>query len=649
MAEQIGPSEIFDRAEKLKLTGRIIYLTQDPSLIRKQLKGENLFDIPQGELLGGISTDEIIPNKACLSYTGKEEGHLGNFALTGLRGGIIQPGDVTKGNFQVVVAGPSFARGSSRIHAPFALQEAGINIVIAHAERIFGENCVNCGIYLLEPNSSSTQKLLKEGFISINEILEDMPKISQNIMREGGLLPYFKALEEEKISFPQNTTPTRPMTTAEKIIARKILNQDGSIGSVAVKPGDECILEPDQYYGYELQSPPTRQALRTAFGENIKARRPEKISLHNDHTALLTDEFSQTQRKEQTLFAKPLGIKVFESDSVKGAPAICHTKMLEDHALPGQLILGNDSHTCTLGVLNSLAVGKGAIDLAAAIAYDKMVLTVPESIRINLRGRLAQGVTTKDFMLQLGAIPELKDKRLGSGRVLEFGGEALSKIPFDEQIKLTNMSVELLGFSGIVEPNKQIVAYLQQQRGMRAEEVEELMILSDENAQYAHTFNIDLSNIEPTVAEPGDTQNGKPLSEIVKQKIRIQKAYLGSCTHGTPEDLRQAAEILKGRKISEGVQLFIQASSIGNLAEAKKQGYIQDMIAAGAELLPIGCGACMNAGTGSTEEGEIGIFATNRNFPGRTGRGQTYLASPAIVAASAVAGFICGPKNLPLN
>ncbi|MEK7534108.1 MAG: aconitase family protein [Patescibacteria group bacterium] len=646
MTEQIHPSEIFDRAEKLKLTGRIIYLTKDPSLIRKQLKGENLSDIPQGELLEGISTDEIIPNKACLSYTGKEEGHLGNFVLTGLRGGIIQPADVAKGNFQVVVAGSSFARGSSRIHAPLALQEAGINIVIANGERIFGENCVNCGIYLLKPNSNSTQKLLKEGFISINEILEDMPEISQNIMREGGLLPYFKALEEEKISFPQNITSTRPMTIAEKIIARKILNQDGSIGSVAIKPGDECIIEPDQYYGYELQSPPTRQALRTAFGENIRVRRPEKISLHNDHTALLTDESSQTQRKEQTLFAQPLGIKVFESDSVKGAPAICHTKMLEDHALPGQLILGNDSHTCTLGVLNSLAVGKGALDLAGAIAYDKMALIVPQSIRVNLHGSLQKGVTIKDFMLQFGARPELKEKRLGSGRVFEFGGEALSEIPFDEQIKLTNMSVELLGFSGIVEPNEQVVAYLQKKRGMTEEEIKRLMISSDKNAKYAYLFDIDLSTIEPTVATPGDTQNGKPLSEIASQNIRIQKAYLGSCTHGTPEDLRQAAEILRGKKIAKGVKLFIQASSIANLDEAEKQGYIKDLIDAGAKLLPIGCGACMNAGPGSTEENETGIFATNRNFPGRTGKGKTYLASPAVVAASAIEGFICGPKNL---
>ena len=181
---------------------------------------------------------------------------------------------------------------------------------------------------------------------------------------------------------------------------------------------------------------------------------------------------------------------------------------------------------------------------------------------------------------------------------------------------------------------------------MTAKQIEKLMVPADENAEYAYSFNIDISTIETTVAEPGDTQNGRPLSEIVKQHIQVNKAYLGSCTHGTPEDLKQAAEILKGKKTADGVTLFIQASSVRNLEEAQRQGYVKDLIDAGAQLLPIGCGACMNAGPGSTEEGEIGIFATNRNFPGRTGKGKTYLASPAVVAASAIKGFICGPKDL---
>jgi len=638
----MSPERNLQRSEGLRISKRTLYLTKDPDLIRQQLEGKNISYISQEKLLSDVSTDELLPNKAALSYTGKEEGLLGKNVLTGLRGGIIKPGDVIKGNFQAIVAGSSFGKGSSRIHAPLALKEAGINVIIASAERIFSENCVNCGMYIVKPNSDSAQKLLKHKSVPINEVLKSLPKISQEIMKKGGLLPYLKAIEEKRLPMPTITTAPRPMTITEKVIAKKVVNQDGSVGVTAVKPGDECIAEPDLDFGYELQSPPAKKVLRDEFGENIKARRPEKIFLHNDHTALLKDESSKILRAEQTLFAKPLGITVYEIDDVKGAPAICHTKMIEDIALPGQLILGNDSHTCTLGVVNASAVGKGAIDLAGAIAYDKMALIVPESIRINFHGKLPQGVTMKDFMLQFGASNELKEERIGSGRVFEFGGEVLSEIPFEEQIKLTNMSVELLGFSGIVEPNKQIVKYLKEKRNLTEDEIEKLMVRSDPEAKYARTFNIDLATIEQTVATPGDTQNGKPLSEVEKQKIKIQKAYIGSCTHGTAEDLRQAAEVLKGKKIAGGVELFVQANSTANLEEAIDKGYIKDLTDAGAKLLPIGCGACMNAGPGSTQEGEIGIYATNRNFPGRTGKGVAYLASPAIVAASAIKGEITG-------
>jgi len=642
----MGECEKIKPSENLVSAGRILYLTKNLKLLKKQFGGLQLISVPSKGLMEAISTDEILSSKAGLAYTGKEKGHLGNFALTGLRGGVIEPGAIVKGNFQAIVAGPSFGKGSSRIHAPLALQEAGINLIIADAERIFKDNCINCGIYIVKPDTNSAQKLLRHESVPTNEMLKSLSKISQEIMKKGGLLPYFKAIEEKRLPMPTITTPQRSMTMAEKIIAQKVVNQDGRLGVIAVKPGDECIAEPDLDFGYELQSPPARKVLREAFGENIKARRPEKIFLHSDHTALLQNESSRIQRTEQAMFAKSLRITVYEIDDIKGAPAICHTKMLEDHALPGQLILGNDSHTCTLGATNALAIGKGAIDLAGAIAYDKMVLTVPESIRINFHGKLPQNVTMKDFMLQFGASKELKEERIGSGRIFEFGGEPLSDTPFDEQLKLTNMSVEILGFSGIIEPNKQIIKYLKEKRNMTEEEISKLMVTSDTGAEYARIFDIDLSRIEPTVATPGDTQNGKPLSEIAKQKIKIQKAYIGSCTHGTVEDLRQAAEVLKGKKVAPGVELFVQASSIDNLEEAKSKGHIQVLLDAGAELLPIGCGACMNAGPGSTKEGEVGIFATNRNFPGRTGKGETYLASPFIVAASAIKGEICGPQDL---
>jgi homoaconitate hydratase len=189
---------------------------------------------------------------------------------------------------------------------------------------------------------------------------------------------------------------------------------------------------------------------------------------------------------------------------------------------------------------------------------------------------------------------------------------------------------------------------LKKQRDLSREELSQKMVRSDEGAIYSdEPLEIELATIETMVATPGDTQNGVPLSEVEKQNIKVQKAYIGSCTHGTVEDLRQTAEVLFGRKVAKGVKLYVQASSIGNLAEAETMGYIQICKDAGAKILTtIGCGACINAGPGSVEKGEIGIFATNRNFAGRTGDGDTYLANAAVTAASAVAGRICGPDSL---
>lgn len=626
--------------------GKILYLTKDPTLLRAQMEGTQITNVLGEDLIDSISTDEILPNRAALSYSGREEGHLAKFALTGLRGAVVNPGDLVSGNFDTLVAGNSFARGSSRIHAPMALQEAGIRVVVAKAERIFAENCVNTGLYVVNPDSDSAKSLLDGKSIKVDAILSDFSPQSAEIMRSGGLLSYFRRLEEGRIEIPEYQTPDRPMTIAEKIITRKVLNRDRTVGKNAVRPGEEYIAVPDQYYGYELQSSAVIKALTKEFGDRIPARNPKKVSLDNDHTALLASETTKILREGQAEFARNLNITVYEADPKLGAPAICHTRMVEGHALPGQLILGNDSHTCTVGSVNTLAIGKGALDLAGAIAYDEMTISVPETIKINLKGQLPHGVTMKDFMLQFGARPELKIDRIGSGRVFEFGGDALETIPFDEQIKLTNMSIELLGFTGVIEPNQQIVNYLKEKRGMSEEEIRNLMVKSDEGAQYSHTFDIDLSSIEPTVATPGDTQNGRPLSEIEKQNIKVDKVYIGSCTHGTPEDLRQAAEILRGRKVADGVKLYVQASSRANLDSAESAGYIKDCVDAGAELLPIGCGACMNAGPGSTETGEVGLFATNRNFPGRTGKGETYLSSVYVAAASAVEGRIIGPDNL---
>ena len=643
MHEQPGTEQPIS-AEHPISAGRILYLTKDPGLIIRQLAGEQLSDVPPSELMDNISTDAIAPNRACLAWDGKEEGYLGQHLLTGLTG-VIKPGEIA-GKFDAVVAGQSFARGSSRIHAPLAFQDAGIKLIIAKGERIFSENCANLRIHIVDPASEQAKKLLAGEIVEDEELLSLLPNQQAEVMRSGSLLKYFKAIEEERITIPQIETPLRPMTIAEKIIANKALDANGRIGVTAVKPGDEIIAVPDIYYGYELQTNATISALRQEFGETAQVRHPEKTFLYNDHTALLKDANTAMLRQGQAEFAQSLGITNYEIDPQSGAPAICHTDMVENHALPGQLILGNDSHTCSVGCLNTLAVGKGALDLAGAMAYNKMVVSVPETIRVNLKGKLPQGVTMKDFMLQFLATDELR-QGVASARVLEFGGRALGEISLDQQYKLTNMAIEGNAYTGIIEPNSQIVKFLMEERGLTEDEVKRQMVYPDADATYSNTFDIDLSTVELTVSRPGDTQNGTPLSEITPQRIPIQKIYIGSCTHGTPEDLRQAAEVLRGRKVAKGIKLYVQASSRANLASSESKGYVKDLVDAGAELLPIGCGACMNAGPGSTEVGETGLFATNRNFPGRTGKGETYLCSPAVAAASAVEGYICGPDRLP--
>lgn len=634
-------------SEVFQPEGRTLYLTTNPDLILKQLEGQALlFALPE-DLMEEVSTDEIAPNRVCLRYTGHEKNLLGNNLLTGLRGGIIKPGDIANGGFETIIAGPSFGRGSSRYHAQLAFFEAGVKLLITNPERIFEENAVNAGIHVVPPESEAAHLLLAGKSVDMAIMKSHLSQVSKDIMSAGSLVTYLRLLQEDQFAYPIPSTVSRPMTMIEKMIAAKTHTSNDSVGVNFVRPGETVIAKPDLKYGYELQTVAMRRALEQEFGDDIPVVNPDSVFLFNEHTALLNTPETQTQRHEQELFADKHAIVNYKNNPNTGAPAICHTKMLEDHALPGQLILGNDSHTDTLGVLNAAAVGKGAADLAGALAFDKMVLKVPETIRVNLTGSLRNGATMKDVMLYLGALPELKEERIASGRVLEFGGDALNAIDVDEQLKLTNMAIELQAFTGVIEPNQQTFKYLHKMRGMNLQEFCERMVVSDENAEYFQILpTINLDNIEPMVATPGDTQNGVRLSEVSKQNIGVQKAYIGSCTHGTPEDMRQAAEVMQGRKVADGVKLYVQASSTGNLHTSEELGYIRILLDAGAELLPIGCGACMNAGPGSTEEGEIGIFATNRNYPGRTGKGETYLTNPRIVAASAVRGIICGPDDL---
>lgn len=633
--------EISSSSESLKISGRVLWLTKDPSLISRQIEGEDLSYVSPENLLDRISTDQIIPSQWCMSYSDGE--NLSRYLLTGLEG--INPGDI-KGKFQAIVAGKSFGQGSSREHVQLALMSAGINVVITEScERIFDENCRNNGIFSLSLEDRTSRKLLEGEFVDLDALLMGRDYLSRRIILNGGLLEYTKARlgRVESVPEPESIAPGA-MTIAEKIIAKNVKRQD-EIGVDAVRPHQAVIVSIDSGYAYELQSVVTREVLEQTFGQDAPLR-AEKFILFEDHLALMESDDIATirHRREQAEFAQKYGIKLY-SVSDEGVEGICHTVMLDKHILPGQLVLGNDSHTCTGGAANALAIGKGASDFAAALLTEDIAILVPESIRFNLQGHFQEGVTSKDLMLYILSMPQFKDDFIGSRRVFEFGGRELDDMPFDDQVVLANMAIEGQGFTGIIEPNRQLVRFMQEKHNLTSREVNQMLVYPDKNADYAYRFNINLSEIEKMIAMPGNTQNGVPLSSVLG--VSVDLAYIGSCTGGKIKDLREVADILKGRKIHPNIRMKIQASSLSVFRQAESEGLLDVFKSAGAQIVKPGCGDCMGATKDAFEKEEIVISDTNRNFPRRMGSKRTvYLANPGVVAASAVAGEICDPEDL---
>ncbi|HVG39856.1 MAG TPA: aconitase family protein, partial [Pyrinomonadaceae bacterium] len=329
--------------------------------------------------------------------------------------------------------------------------------------------------------------------------------------------------------------------------------------------------------------------------------------------------------------------------------AICHNAVVEDIALPGQIVIGTDSHTCMAGVLGCFAFGVGSTDMANAWYTKDIRLRVPETVRFALRGRKRADVTAKDVMLYILAIEYMKTGR-GIGQVLEFAGEGLKEFSLDERATLTNMAVEAGGTTGIIEPDEVTLQYLVERRGLSVEEARRGFLRSDEDAEYAARFDVNLDEIQPMVATPGDPRNGVRIADL-EGEIKIDAAYGGSCTGGKMADMDMYAEVLReavaaGRRVAPGVRLYLQFGSQKIKQYAREKGYLEIFARAGAELIDPSCGACINAGPGASSAPEqVTISAQNRNFPGRSGPGQVYLASPYVVAASAIAGRIVAPEE----
>ena len=491
-------------------------------------------------------------------------------------------------------------------------------------------------------------------------------------MRFGGLFAYNGARLRGEVSPPPLTTAPRPMTLCEKILAAHAIvdAKAGKIGVPAVKPGDALFARTDVRFSHEYVTPMAESLFRASLGPDAKVTEPSSVYAFRDHLTFLDRVIPEAHIKlglreqaaslatVQESFTTRQGIKLYgevvRDGKTVGSEAICHNKVIEEIALPGQLVAGTDSHTCMAGALGCFAFGVGSTDMANAWLTRDVRVAVPGSARFNLHGELRPGVTAKDVMLHLLSQPFWKSGE-GIGKVLEFAGEGVRAMGLDERATLTNMAVEAGGFTGIIEADEVVVDYLVKQRGLDADAVRSRIVKADPGASYMATFDVDLGTIEPMVATPGDPRNGVPLRALegpTGGDVKIDIAYGGSCTGGKKADMDMYASVLaravaSGKRVAEGVHLYIQFGSQDIRRYAEEKGYLEIFAKAGAELVDPSCGACIKAGPGvSFTQDEVTVSAINRNFPGRSGPGKVYLASPLVVAASAIAGKIVAPEAI---
>jgi 3-isopropylmalate/(R)-2-methylmalate dehydratase large subunit len=652
--------KIEKRPDQVRLQGRVLFLTEDPELIKRQLAGEDLpWDTKNPgknpKLRDDISTDEITPAHYCFYF----DETLGEIPYLGLKCGDAHPvgrSEVKQGGFVCAVSGKRRGKGSSREQSPYAEMCAGIRMVIAeNIERIYKQNCQNLGL-LTSTNFSLIDKIRSGEEIPLSEFTSGEDEITRQVIEYGGLFPFNVARLQKKVFLPPIKTARRPMTLAEKIFARHML--DPNLGG-AVKPGDTGFARADLRFSHEYVTPMAAIFFERYVGKEAKVNDPSSILFFRDHLTFLDEVISEEKKKlglldlatqlklKQQDFAQRQGIKLHgELTDRKGSEGICHSIVLESYALPGQLNIGSDSHTPHVGAIGCVAFGIGTTDVFNSWITKDVRVKVPESVKIVVRGKKHANVTAKDFILKILSLDYVRSGQ-ALAKVMEYAGEAIEDLSVDERATMTNMAAEIGGFTGIVAPDQKAVDFLMERRGMERRKAESLVegLYSDPDAQYAHTIELDAAEITPMVATPGDPGNGKYVREL-NTPVPVELAYGGTCTAGKNEDMDMYAAVLadalkQGQRVADSVKFYIQFGSQETRNYCLRKGYLDIFRMAGAQVIEPSCGACINAGPGVTTRPEqVVISAQNRNFPGRSGPGQMYLASPLTVAASAVAGYI---------
>ena len=414
-------------------------------------------------------------------------------------------------------------------------------------------------------------------------------------------------------------------TMSEKILAK-------ASGNDKVEAGDIVIADIDIAMTHDLTGPLSLESFNKIGAEDVWD--PTKIVIPFDHQVPADSIDSANNHIIMRKFVEEYNIENFYDVNA----GVCHQILPEKgHVVPGDVIVGADSHTCTHGALGAFSTGIGSTDMAMVFAEGNLWFKVPETNRFNITGKLKENVYAKDVILniigQVGADGS-------TYKACEFAGETVSDMSVSDRMVLCNMAIEMGGKTGLVEPDQKTIDYVEKRSNKPYQ-----VFKTDLDSSSLNIIDIDVSDLEPQIACPHNVDNVKPVSEVDQE---IDQVFLGSCTNGRLSDLRDAAKILKGNKVSKGTRMLVIPASQEIYMKALDEGLIKIFVEAGALVSAPCCGPCLGAHMGVLSEGEACISTTNRNFKGRMGdtKSSVYLSNSKVVAASAIKGVITDPKDL---
>lgn len=582
-----------------------------------------------------IDTDTIIPGKRGTIPTIEEMKKYAFELLKPEFGSTVQAGDI-------LIAGSNFGCGSSREQAATVLSYNGVRCIIAKSfARIFFRNAFNSGILLLQ--CDGIQDVCEGGDIvtvdvdaqtvSVNGKDFKVGAIPENlfsIVANGGLIEDTK----KRIAEGNKKQEIHPLTLEQcrksgYTLVEKLLKKNA--GKEHVEPGDIVITRPDMFMVHDIYTTYLLDTMNKIGVDKIDD--PDKVTIVFDHcmpTAVAKNDYDHYNAGLE--LSKRFGIKKMHIGE-----GICHTIMHQaKYAKPGQIATATDSHTTTYGGAGNFCSGIGTAEMAAALITGELWFKVPDAIKIVLNGHLKDGVMSKDVILKI-----LGDIKADGGQYksLEFTGTAAHEMSMEQRFTVANMALEAGAKCGLFEADEKTAEYY----GMPLEEIDWIHV--DDDAKYEKVLTYDVTELGPQLSCPQGVDNVHPIEEVLGTKI--DEVYLGSCTNGSIEDMAVAAEILKGKKVAEGLRFIVVPSTNQVFKESIERGYIKTFIEAGGVICHPCCGLCCGMPYGLMSDDERILSTANRNFIGRQGTKKTlsYLCSPAVAAATAIAGVVTDPRK----